>query len=89
MAHALATQPALTRHQRKWDASLQFRVMATILGPVVWLSFTLLYVGFWARNFTVFQGVIVVLVSIMVLAGLMASLWAFWGMRQARWALGE
>ncbi len=71
------------------DRSLRARVVASILGPVAWLSFTLLYVGFWAKGFSVFQSVIVILVSIIILAGLMAALWASFGMRQARWAWGE
>lgn len=64
-------------------------MVASILGPVAWLCFTLLYVGFWAKGFTLFQSVIVILVSIILLAGLMAALWAAWGMRSAHWAWGQ
>jgi len=60
--------------------------MASILGPVAWLSFTLLYVGFWAQGFTLFQSVIVILVSALILAGIMGALWASYGMRRRSWA---
>lgn len=60
------------------------RIVASILVPVGWLSFTLLYVGFWAQGFSLFQSVIVILVSIIILAGVMAAIWASWGMRQYR-----
>jgi hypothetical protein len=71
------------------DLPLRARIVASIIGPVAWLCFTLLYVGFWAKGFTVFQSVIVILVSIILLAGLMAALWASFGMREARWAWGD
>lgn len=89
MSGTLTNQSTMTPPTRANDLSLRVRIVASILGPVAWLSFTLLYVGFWAKGFTVFQSVIVILVSIIVLAGLMAALWASFGMRQARWAWGE
>jgi hypothetical protein len=89
MAHSLAAQPALVLPASKSASPPWYRVVALIVGPVAWLCLTLLYVAFWARNFTLFQSVVVVLVSIILLAGLMAALWASWGMRQVRWAWGE
>jgi hypothetical protein len=56
-------------------------VLVSILGPVAWLSFTLLYVGFWASGFTLFQSIIVILVSVIILGGLMGALWTGWGPR--------
>jgi hypothetical protein len=86
MANAEANQSALTPGRRETYNAIRGRIVASILGPVAWLSFTLLYVGFWAKGFTLFQSVIVILVSIILLAGLMGAVWASWGMRQARWA---
>ncbi len=60
---------------------LRWRILVSILGPVAWLSFTLLYVGFWATGFTLFQSVIVILVSILVLGGVMGAIWSSWGPR--------
>ncbi len=67
--------------------SLRRRIVASIIAPVAWLSFTLLYVGFWAHGFSLFQSIIVVIVSILVLFALMAVLWVTFGFREAgRWA---
>ena len=76
-------------HPREGDLPSRARVVASILGPVAWLSFTLLYVGFWAQGFTLFQSVIVILVSVIILAGLMGALWASWGLRHRRWSWDE
>jgi hypothetical protein len=63
------------------------RVVVSIVVPVAWLCFTLLYVGFWAHGFSLFQSVIVILVSILVLFAVMASVWVSFGMSQSRrWA---
>jgi hypothetical protein len=67
----------------------RWRILVSILGPVAWLSFTLLYVGFWATGLTLFQSIIVVLVSAIVLGGVMGALWATWGPRYARGWDGE
>ena len=66
-------------------SEIRWRVMLSILGPAAWLSFTLLYVGFWAHGFTLFQSVVVILVSLVLLIGVLGGAWAYWGMRHERW----
>ncbi|GEM_PF-3137055 len=63
---------------------LRTRIIASIVGPIAWLCFTLLYVGFWAQGFSLFQSIIVILVSALILAGVMGALWTAWGMSRAR-----
>ncbi len=48
-------------------------ILLSILGPVAWLCFTLVYVGFWAQGFTLFQSIVVVLTSLVALAGVMGG----------------
>ncbi len=64
---------------------MRWQIMASIIGPVAWLSFTLLYVGFWAQGFSLFQSVIVILVSALILAGVMGAVWTAWGRRHGEW----
>ena len=61
---------------------MRLPILLSILLPVGWLCLTLLYVGFWSTGFTLFQSVIVILVSILVLGGLMGGLWTYWGTRR-------
>ncbi len=60
-------------HRMRWS------ILLSILGPVAWLSFTLVYVGFWAQGFSVFQSVIVILVSLLLLGGVLGAAWTVWG----------
>jgi hypothetical protein len=58
---------------------LRRRILASIAGVVGWISFTLLYVAFWARGFSLFQSIVVVLVSLIVLTGLLIGAWVSYG----------
>lgn len=62
---------------------LRLRVAASILLFVGWLSFVLLYAAFWAGGYSLFQSIVIVLVSLLVLAGILGAMWASWGMRFA------
>lgn len=85
MTGVVNSSSTMASPRKESDLPSRARVVASILGPVAWLSFTLLYVGFWAQGFTLFQSVIVILVSAIILAGLMGALWASWGMRRRAW----
>lgn len=66
-----------------------WRVALSILIPVAWISGTLLFVAFWAAHFTLFQGVIVVMVSLLLLLGTIAAMWVIFGVRlYHRWVGG-
>lgn len=67
------------------DPRFRVAIVASILGPVIWLSLTLLYVGFWASGFTLFQSVVLVLVSLLVLAGVLGTVWYLWAARHPQW----
>jgi hypothetical protein len=86
MGGTVAEPSTMSSHIREKDFPPRARVVASIIGPVAWLSFTLLYVGFWAKGFTLFQSVIVIFVSVIILAGVMGALWASWGMRRRSWS---
>lgn len=79
------TAPSTAIHAETTDptAGIRARVLLSILGPVAWISFTLLYVAFWAQGFTLFQSIVVILVSLVILAGILGATWASFGMR--RW----
>ncbi|MCI4368024.1 MAG: hypothetical protein L3K09_00455 [Thermoplasmata archaeon] len=63
------------------------RVLFSIVLPIAWLSFSLLYVAFWATGFTLFQSGVIVLVSALVLGGTMGAVWMWWGPSYAKgWA---
>ncbi len=64
--------------------ALRRRVLASIIAPVAWLSLTLLYIGFWAHGFSLFQSIILILVSILVLIAVMGVVWVSFGFREGR-----
>ena len=63
---------------------LRWRIVLSILGTVAWVGFTLLYIAFWAHDFSLFQSVVVVVVSLLVLFGVTCAAWISYGLRTAR-----
>ncbi|MGQ0797955.1 MAG: hypothetical protein ACT4OI_08870 [Methanobacteriota archaeon] len=65
-------------------AGMRSRVVGSIVAGVGWLVFILLYAGFWADRFTLFQSVVIFFISVIIVLGMLGILWASWGMRWAR-----
>ncbi len=82
MSANAATGTNWDRHGR-YDliGRLRRRVLASIGLSVGWISFVLLYLAFWAQRFSVFQDIVVVVVSLLVLAGGMLAAWVSFGLR--------
>ena len=78
MASEISLQPPPTM------AGIRWRVAASILLGAGWLSFVLLYAAFWSSGYSLFQSIVIVLVSPLILAGVLGAMWAAWGMRFAR-----
>jgi len=71
-------------HSTRFDRPTRpesWRILLSILLPTAWLSLTLLYVGFWAPSFSLFQSIIIIIVSIILLAGVLAATWVSFGLR--------
>ncbi len=66
------------------DSRLLALIVGSILAFVVWLVFILFYALFWSTGFTLFQNVIVTVVSFLVTGGLVGIMWVVWGMKYAR-----
>jgi hypothetical protein len=48
---------------------------------VGWVSLVLLYGAFWASSFSIFQDIVVAVVSLLVLAAVLLGAWISFGMR--------
>ncbi len=72
-------------HERSFGLfrSLRRALVASIAAVTAWISGTLLYFAFWASHFTVFQDVVVVIVSLLVLMAVLVSSWISFGLRFA------
>ncbi len=62
---------------------MQWRVSVTILLITAWLVFILIYTFIWSGTYSLFQNVVLFIASLIALFGLIAALWAGWGMRMA------
>ena len=72
------TGPGRMMHGMRW------RAIASIIIGFGWVIFILLFAGFWAEKFTLFQNIVIFFASVIAALGLLAVMWAAWGMRWAR-----
>jgi hypothetical protein len=73
---------------REFDffGSIRRRVLVSIAASVGWLCLVLLYLAFWATGFSLFQSIVVVVVSLLVLAAVLLGAWISFGMQfMGRW----
>lgn len=65
-------------------------IVVSILAVIAWLVFILLYALYWSNGFSLFQNVIVTIVSLTIMALFIGLGWVVWGMRFAgRWKKPE
>ena len=63
---------------------LAWRVSLSILVGVGWLIFLILWVVFYAADFTLVENIALILVSILIVGALLGASWASWGIKYGR-----
>lgn len=58
-----------------------WRVALTIVVSFGWLIFLIIWLGFFAADYSGYQNLAISLVSVLVLAGILAVTWAVWAMK--------
>jgi len=66
-----------------------WRVTATIILGVGWLSFFILWLFFYAGNWEFYQSLAIIIVSVLVAIGALAAMWASFGLKMAERAAAE
>jgi len=68
-----------------WRGRMPFApIVLSFLAVVAWLVFILLFALYWSTGFSLFQDVIVTIVSLLVMGLLVGLMWVVWGMRFAK-----
>jgi len=57
-------------------------VVASILGIVAWAVFILFYALLWSSKYSLFQNIIVAVVTLMIAGLLIGLMWVVWGMKR-------
>jgi len=64
------------------EKGLGWRVSLSIIAGVGWLVFIILWLFFYASNYTGYQNVAIFLISILAIIAILGAPWIIWGMRQ-------
>jgi hypothetical protein len=60
-----------------------WRVSASIMLGIGWFAFFILWLFFWAGGYDIYQNLAIIIVSIIVVIGALAAMWASWGLKMA------
>jgi hypothetical protein len=74
---------APTYRSREFDmfGSVRRRAVACIAATAIWLGWVLVYLAFWAGRFTLFQSIVVVVVSLLGLGAFYLGTWISFGLK--------
>ena len=67
-------------HEFNLFGRLRRRILINIVAGVSWLSLALIYLAFWASHFTLFQSIVLLVVSLLVLGGVIVGSWISFGL---------
>lgn len=59
-------------------------IVLTMLAIIVWLVFILLYALYWSNGFSLFQNIVVTVVTLVITALAIGMGWVIWGFRHVR-----
>ena len=59
-------------------------VVLTLLAVIVWLFFILFYSLFWSTGYSLFQNIVVVMVSLGITGCVIGLGWVIWGSRHVK-----
>jgi len=62
---------------------MAWRVSLSIITGIGWLIFIILWLFFYAQDYTLYQNIAIFLVSILVMGAVMGASWASFGMKHA------
>jgi hypothetical protein len=57
-------------------------IVVTILTMICWAIFMLLYALLWSTDFSLFQNIVIILLSLVVVGGVIALMWVGWAFRR-------
>lgn len=71
------------RHDQGPLGGLRRRIFVSLAAGTGWVCLLLLFLAFWATGFTLFQDIVVVVVSLLVLTALLLGAWISYGLHFA------
>jgi len=63
------------------EPGVGWRVSLSILGGVGWLAFLIVWLFFFAGDYSIYRNLAVLLVAVLLFGGIQGAMWAPWGMR--------
>ncbi len=56
-------------------------IVVTIVAGICWAIFMLLHILFWSSDFDLFQNIVIILLSLVLVGGVIGLMWVVWVFR--------
>ncbi len=66
----------------KKEANPFIPTVVTIVLVICWAIFMLLHVLFWSSDFDLFQNIVIILLSLVLVGGVIGLMWVVWAFRR-------
>ena len=63
---------------------MRWRVSLSIIVGVGWIVFLILWLAFYASDFSVYENIAIFLASLLIVGAILGASWASWGMKYSR-----
>ena len=63
------------------ETGLHWRISLSIVMGVTWLVSLILWVSFYAEDFSIYQNFAVFIASVLIVGGVLGAVWIPWGMK--------
>jgi hypothetical protein len=58
-------------------------IVVSIIAGIGWIIFILLHAFFWSEGFTLFQNIVIGIVSLLIVVAVLGVAWVVWALRAA------
>lgn len=76
------------KNNRGWEVfkikGFKWRVAVSTIIPLALVIFLILWFWYYAEPYSIWQNIAVILVTVLILGGILGSIWAHWGMTHSK-----
>jgi hypothetical protein len=80
----VAKEEKMTEEEICEMPGMRWRVSLSIGVGIGWLVFLILWLAFYASDFTIYQNIAIFLASILIVGAILGPAWVHWGMKYGR-----
>jgi hypothetical protein len=81
----------IPEHEKEMMKAVGFRlrIMVSIILPLVAMIFLIVWFWYYAIPYSIWQNIAIILVTLLIVGGVLGSIWARWGIKHEGWSFDK